>query len=37
MDLIALYGEMGLPYIETTDEDSEQELETVDYLKGMIA
>ena len=37
MDLIALYGKLGLPYIEMTDEDCELELETVDYLKGMIA
>ena len=37
MDLITLYGEMGLPYIEMTDEEIEEELETVDYLKGMMA
>ena len=36
LDLIVLYGELGLPYIEMTDEDCELELETVDYLKGMI-
>ena len=37
MDLITLYGELGLPYIEMTDEEIEEELETVDYLKGMMA
>ena len=37
MDLITLYGEMGLSYIEMTDEEIEEELETVDYLKGMMA
>lgn len=37
MDLITIYGEMGLPYIEMTDEEIEEELETVDYLKGMMA
>lgn len=35
MDLITLYGKMGLPYIEMTDEELEEELETVNYLKGM--
>lgn len=36
MDLITLYGKMGLPYIEMTDEELEEELETVNYLKGMV-
>lgn len=36
MDLITLYGEMGLPYIEMTDEEIEKELETVNYLRGMM-
>jgi len=36
MDLIKLYGEMGLSYIEMTDEEIEEELETVNYLKGMM-
>lgn len=35
MDLITLYGKMGLSYIEMTDEELEEELETVNYLKGM--
>lgn len=37
MDLITLYGKLGLPYIEMTDEEIEAELRTVDYLKGMMA
>lgn len=36
MDLIMLYGEMGLSYIEMTDEEMAEELETVNYLKGMV-
>lgn len=36
MDLIILYGKMGLSYIEMTDEVLEEELETVNYLKGMV-
>lgn len=36
MDLIILYGKMGLSYIEMTDEELEEELETVNYLKGMV-
>ena len=33
MDLITLYGRLGLPYIEMSDEEIEEELETVDYLR----
>ena len=33
MDLIILYGKLGLPYIEMTDEEIEEELSTVNYLK----
>lgn len=33
MDLITLYGKMGLSYIEMSDEEMEEELETVNYLK----
>lgn len=36
MDLIMLYGKMGLSYIEMTDEEMAEELETVNYLKGMV-
>lgn len=36
MDLITLYGKMGQSYIEMTDEELEEELETVNYLKGMV-
>lgn len=35
MDLITLYGKMGLSYIEMSDEEIEEELETVNYLKGV--
>ena len=37
MDLITLYGNLGLPYIELTDEEIEEELAMVDYLKGTMA
>lgn len=37
MDLITLYGKLGLPYIEMTDEEIEEELATIDYLKGVMA
>ncbi len=36
MDLITLYGKLGLPYIEMTDEEIE-ELSTVNYLKEVMA
>ena len=37
MDLITLYGKMGLPYIEMSDEEIEEELSMVRYLKGVMA
>lgn len=37
MDLITLYGKLGLPYIEMTDEEIEEELSTVNYLKEVMA
>lgn len=37
MDLITLYGKMGLPYIEMSDDEIEEELETIRYLKGALA
>lgn len=36
MDLITLYGKMGLPYIELSDEEMDEELMTVNYLKEMM-
>lgn len=33
MDLIRLYGTMGLPYIEMSDDEIEEELNTISYLK----
>ena len=36
MDLITLYGKMGLPYIEMSDDEIEEELETIRYLKGAL-
>ncbi len=35
MDLITLYGRLGLPYIEMTDEEIDEELETVRQLRGV--
>lgn len=37
MDLIVLYGKLGLPYIEMTDEEIGEELSTVNYLKEVMA
>jgi len=37
MDLITLYGKLGLPYIEMTDEEINEELSTVNYLKEVMA
>ena len=37
MDLIVLYGRLGLPYIEMTDDEIEEELETVKELGEMLA
>lgn len=36
MDLITLYGKLGLPYIEMTDEELEEELETVRHLREVM-
>ena len=36
MDLIILYGKLGLPYIEMTDEEIDEELLTVNYLKEVM-
>ena len=36
MDLITLYGNLGLPYIEMTNEELDKELETVRYLKEVL-
>ena len=33
MDLITLYGKMGLSYIEMSEDEIEEELEAVNYLK----
>ena len=37
MDLIRLYGKMGLPYIEMSDDEIEEELNTINYLKEVLA
>ena len=37
MDVSTLYGKLGLPYIEMTDEEIEEELSTVNYLKEVMA
>lgn len=37
MDLIVLYGKMGLSYIEMSDEEINEELKTVSYLEEVIA
>ena len=36
MDLITLYGKLGIPYIEMTDEELDEELETVRHLKEVM-
>ena len=36
MDLITLYGKMGLSYIEMSEGEIEEELETVKYLKEVM-
>ena len=33
MELIKLYGSMGIPYLDMTDEEFEEELETIDRWK----
>lgn len=37
MDLITLYGKMGMSYIEMSDEEIDEELKTVSYLKEVMA
>ncbi len=37
IDLIKLYGKMGLPYIEMSDDEIEEELNTISYLKEVLA
>lgn len=37
MDLIVLYGKLGLPYIEMSDEEIEEELEAVKELGEAIS
>lgn len=37
MDLIVLYGKLGLPYIEMTDDEIEEELKTVKELGEALA
>lgn len=37
IDLIVLYGKLGIPYIEMTDEEMEEELSTVEALKEVMA
>lgn len=37
MDLITLYGNMGLCYLEMSEEEIAEELETVDYLKETLS
>lgn len=34
IDLITLYGKMGLPYIEMSEDEIKEELETLNALKG---
>ena len=36
IDLITLYGRLGIPYIEMTDEEIEEELSTVQSLKEVM-
>lgn len=36
MDLITLYGKMGLSYIKMSDEEIEDELKMVSYLKEVM-
>ena len=36
MDLITLYGKLEFSYIEMTDEELDEELETVRYLKEVL-
>lgn len=36
IDLITLYGKMGLSYVEMSEDEIEEELETVKYLKEVM-
>ena len=36
IDLITLYGKMGLSYIDMSEDEIEEELETVKYLKEVM-
>ena len=36
IDLITLYGKMGLSYIDMSEDEMEEELETVKYLKEVM-
>ena len=36
IDLITLYGKMGLSYIDMSEEEIDEELETVKYLKEVM-
>lgn len=37
IDLIVLYGRLGIPYIEMTDEEKDEELSTAASLKEVIS
>lgn len=37
IDLIKIYSDMGLPYMDMTDEEFDEELETINELAGMIS
>ena len=37
MDLITLYGKMDMSYIEMSDEEIDEELKTISYLKDVMA
>lgn len=37
IDLIVLYGRLGIPYIEMTDEEIDEELSTAASLKEVIS
>ena len=36
IDLITLYGKMGLSYIDMSEDEIEEELKTVKYLKEVM-
>ncbi len=37
MDLVTLYGRMGLSYIKMSDEEIQEELETINELREVMA